>query len=566
MRAELMSIVPQNYYLLETQQMNDAVRAHMKSVPPAELAKYKAFKNRPTTDAQAEAELAERMEKARELVRVRKRILEKAGVSTSLGYNFYDLRGPAYLLYPVNTPFRNSLARMGRVNDGVGTAANWKGTRNVGTSYLGAVEGQRVAVATPDEVNYVATYKEGGIERSNTFTSQFAGEGYTDNVADEHIRGLHQYWLQEESIMIMGNSGTASGNNGYQLGTMNTPVAALVAGTGLPDSTKVSAFCVAITALGVPRNNQYGYNTIPTVASGLTPSYVRTNADGSTTQINCGTSAISAASNIVTTGGGSNMVTFTATPKIGAYYYAWYVDITDASVPSKANALLAGITSFPTFTISANPSGTQNAAAAGLSTDFSANPYDFDGLMTYSAAQGYFVNGAGANLTKGVGGSVVELDTDLQFLWDNYQAQPQAIWCSSDAKQAIDNTILASTNGLSSFRFSYDRDSQGNLLGGFVISAYKSKFTMNPTGGDALPLRIHPMLPKGTIYYDISENPYPHSRVPFVRGMLVQRDYYSIEWPLTTRSWSFGTYCHEVLAHTMPWISAVRTGIGGAGS
>jgi hypothetical protein len=82
------------------------------------------------------------------------------------------------------------------------------------------------------------------------------------------------------------------------------------------------------------------------------------------------------------------------------------------------------------------------------------------------------------------------------------------------------------------------------------------------TGGDTIPIRIHPMFPQGTILYDINRNPYPHSRVPAVRTFLTQRDYYAIEWPIVTRQWTFGTYVQEVLAHYMPWISAIRTGVG----
>jgi hypothetical protein len=47
-----------------------------------------------------------------------------------------------------------------------------------------------------------------------------------------------------------------------------------------------------------------------------------------------------------------------------------------------------------------------------------------------------------------------------------------------------------------------------------------------------------------------------------VRTFLTQRDYYAIEWPIVTRQWTFGTYVQEVLAHYMPWVSAIRTGIG----
>lgn len=566
MRGSLLGFIPQPAYAAHLVEMNQHISEMKKSAPSWDVERFKKFQNAPMDERQNMLEAQERRTMALDIIKSRTNQIAKAGVTSALGYNFYDLRGPAYLIYPVNVPFRNMLPRWGRVNDGVGTAAHWKATTDFGTQYGGVSEGQRNAVGTPNEVDYTATYKEIGIERSNTFTSQFAGEGYTDNVADEHLRGMHQLWLQEEGLMLLGNSGTASGNNGFVLGTMNTPVAALVAGAGLADTVTVSAFCVAITGLGNPQNVQYGYGVYPTVAGGLTPSYVRSNQGGSTNLVSGGTSIVSAASNVVTTTTGNNKVSFTAAAKAGAFAYAWYVNVVDASAPSKANAFLHSITTFPTLTISAAPTGTQTAAATGLDTDYSYNQLDFDGLLTYAVKSGRFVDGAGANLTKGVGGAVVELDVDLSYLWTTYQAQPKTIWCSADAKTAIANTILASTSGYGAYRFEMQRDQQNNVLGGFVVSAYQSKFTMNAQGGDALPLRIHPMLPPGTIFYDIEDNPYPASRIPGVRGMMVQRDYYSIEWPLVDRQWPFGTYCHEVLAHYVPQISAVRCGIGGAGT
>lgn len=78
----------------------------------------------------------------------------KAGVSTSTGYNFYDLRGPAYLLFPANTPLIQSIPKIGKVNDGAGTAAHWKATRNPNSTgvYAGVLEGQRNAISSPDEL------------------------------------------------------------------------------------------------------------------------------------------------------------------------------------------------------------------------------------------------------------------------------------------------------------------------------------------------------------------------------------------------------------------------------
>ena len=226
----------------------------------------------------------------------------KAGVTTTLGYNFYDLRGPAYLIYPVNTPLRNELPRWGKVNAGYGTVVNWKytsiGPGNGASSvqYAGASEGNRVGTSLPNENSATAYYAELGVERSVSFTGEFAGEGYTDNVADEHIRGAHELWLQEESIILGGNPGTASGYNGFALGTANTPsttatatIPANAAGfggvntdgstAGFSNSTSVSVYVIELTMLGYPNNGQYGYQSAPTAgATGLVPTYSRSDA------------------------------------------------------------------------------------------------------------------------------------------------------------------------------------------------------------------------------------------------------------------------------------------------
>lgn len=494
------------------------------------------------------------------------------GVGSWVGFNFFDLRGPAYFLYPLLTPFIQMIPKAGKVNAGVGTAAHWKATRNPNSTfiYAGVQEGQRNATATPDEIDYLATYKELGMEGGNTFTSQWAGEGYTDNLADEHFRNLSRLRLQEEMITLLGNSGTATGNLGFALGQPVTPVAALAssdtvnspATTGFASATNVSAVVVAITGMGMNPGGQGGYNAPPTVSAGLVPSSVRQNVDGTTLTVNGGTSQISNVSNIVLTNTTAKWVKFTTTATLGAVGYAWYVCTTKGSAVGVGDCVLAAITTAPLAVIGATPAGTQLGNAAGLSTDHSFQATDFDGLLTYAFKNGLWTDMAGGSFTPLGNGQVAEVESDLLFLWENYQTQPDAIWCSADTRAALDSAILFSSTGTNSYIFQYTKDSQGSMLGGFLVAAYKSKYSINPEGGAAIPIRLHPMLPLGTMYYDINTNPYPHSRIPAVRQFLTQRDYYSIEWPIVTREWTYGTYVHEVLAHYLPWISVVRTGIG----
>jgi hypothetical protein len=492
---------------------------------------------------------------------------QKAGVTTSLGYNFLDLRGPALLLYPVNTPFRNSIPRKGAVNAGTGTMANWKYTRNVGSQYAGVPEGQRAAVSTPDENNAAATYKAIGVERNVTVESEWAGEGFTGNLADEHLRGLQSLWLQEEGIMLLGNDGTGSiGQNGFQLGTAPAPVAVL-AGTGgtIPTTTSITGYVVLLTAMGNPQNAQYGYQAAPSVANGLVPSFsVSAPGTGTTLTYSGGTSAISAASNTVVTATSTAQVTFTVSgyPN-GTFGFAWFVS--NQGSPTLANAFLQSITQFPTFTLTAAPRTTGQAGnAAGLNTDNSAQSTDFTGLLTYAAKFGYWVDKKGATLTSVPGGQCQEVETALEFFFTNYQAGVDAIWGSADAIKSLSDTILSNGGQApGGFQFFYTRDNQNNVVGGMIVSGYQSRFAVaSPMGANIIPLRIHPMIPPGTLFFDISTNPYPTSRIPATREVFLMRDYYGYEWPAINRAWAFGTYANEAMAHYTPWLSGAITGIG----
>lgn len=494
--------------------------------------------------------------------------LAKAGVTTSTGFNFYDLRGPANLLYPVNVPFRNMLARRGKVNEGYGTIANWKFSKTPGVPYAGVPEGQRASVGVPDENDGFAKYKEIGVERNVTYTAEFAGEGFTDNLADEHLRGLHSLWLQEESLDLFGNSGTGTGSQGFAFGKATAPTLALKAGSGFTTGTNVSVAVVYLSALGFPANGQYGYlgGVIPSVASGLTPTF-NYSAPGTNQTINIsgGTSQISDMSSVLATTSGNNQVTATipaANVPNGVFGYAWFVNTTDASAPTLANAKLAAITTVPTATFTAAPTSTNQAGnATGLSTDYSYEPYDYDGLLTYAAKYGIWQDLRGASLTSSSAQVVDEVENILETLFVNYQVTVDAIWGSPDAVRNLGKAILYN-GGSAAMQLNLLQTANG-FTGSMIPSFYQSRYAVNnPHGAGAIPIKIHPMMPVGTLYFDVSTNPYPHSRIPFVREMYVQRDYYSIEWPPVSRAWAFGTYAHQVLAHYMPWVTAVLTGIG----
>jgi len=495
--------------------------------------------------------------------------MKKAGVTSSLGFNFYDLRGPAYFIFPFLTPLLQSIGSEGKVNAGTGTVANWKATRNPSSPiiYGGLAEGQRNQLATPDEVNYFATYKEVGFDAGVSFTAQFAGEGFTDNQADEHFRNLVRVRLAEEMLTLCGNSGpttvsnVSTGNLGFALGKCPTPTNALVVGSGLATSSNVYVACVPITAMGMAAGGQAGYGAAPSVAGGLTVPYTRTNQDGTSLNVNTGIGQISNISTVATTNATAGIVNASVAAVKGAVAYAWFWGVNVASALGNLN--LGAITSAPWVAINAVATGSQLANVASFGNDNSYQVTDFDGLFTYTINNGTWTDMGGGSFTPAGSSEVAELETDLYNMWTKYQAQPTTIYCSGDVRKSLDQAITYTNTATNGYMFVTTRDAQDSgLLGGFVVSGYKSKYALNPSGGSEIPIRIHPMLPPGTLMYDIEINPYPHSRTPGVRNFLLQRDYYAIEWPLLSRQWTFGTYKHEVLAHYMPWITAVRTGIG----
>ena len=100
--------------------------------------------------------------------------MAKTGVTSSIGFNFYDLRGPVELLFPFYTPFRNMTPRPAPPNAGVGTAAHWQRITQPGYAYPGVPEAQRAQITTPNMVPCIATYKEFGKENQVTYTAEEA--------------------------------------------------------------------------------------------------------------------------------------------------------------------------------------------------------------------------------------------------------------------------------------------------------------------------------------------------------------------------------------------------------
>lgn len=472
-------------------------------------------------------------------------IAKSISVSTLL--TAYDLQAPAKNLYPVNTPIRNRLPRVG----GTGPATNWRQITAINGSGYDAMgwvaEGQRTGRMSYSAVARSASYVTIGEEDNVTFEAISAGQGFEDVRATGTMRVLQKMMLKEENALIFGNANLA-------LGTPGTPTLS-AGGTGatLPAAT-YSVIVVALTGEGFRGAS---------LAGGVPTSQTVTGADGQTYTLNGGSSMRSAAATQAITLGQTLSCSVAAVT--GAVAYAWYVGTAGAE-------RLERITTINSATFSAPLVGGTRQLATTVTADSSRNAtLAYDGLLTtaLTSGSGAYVRtlptgtaGTGTVLTASGRGTINEIDDMLQSMWDNWQVSPSVIYVNSQELKNITNKALAGpgTSPLLQL-FSPPGEGSAGLMAGGVVGFYFNPFTMG--GGMRIPVMLHPALPPGTIlaWADNLPTQYQSNNVPNVAEVKVRRDYYQLDYPIRTRAQEFGVYCEQVLAVYAPFAMGVINNI-----
>ena len=472
--------------------------------------------------------------------------LAKAGntVTTATGLVSYDLQAPAKNLYPVITLIAKRLPRVKGKGD---VATRWKSVNSIvgsGWDSTGWVaEGQRAGAMSLNATDVYAGYATIGEEGSLTFEASSASEGFEDERSRNSIRVLQKAMLKEEAALI-------GGNNSLALGTAPTPtLSASGTGAALPAAT-YSVICVALTFEGLLNSS---------VANGVATSKTVTGQDGQTFTLNGGASNKSSnATQAVTLG--QTLNASVAAP-VGAVAYAWFVG-------TAGSEKLEAITTVPSASFSAPLAGTGQAATA-ITADYSTNAGKaFDGLLTTALKTGsgaYVKDLGGAVLTASGRGTVNEIDVALKTMWDTYRVSPSVIYVSSQEQENITNKVLqgSTANSVSPLlRQNVTIDAGGKITAGQVIAFYFNPFTLGE--GKMIPVLLHPNIPPGTILMWAEDLPaqYKSDEVPNVAEVHYRRDWYDIEWPLTTRSYQHGIYAEETLAVYASFAMAVLKGIG----
>lgn len=455
-------------------------------------------------------------------------------ITTGTGLVAFDLQAPAKNLYPVLSPLRNSIPRVG--GEG-GVATNWRQITAITGSGFDAspwvAEGQRTARMSYTTSNKAANYVTIGEEDQISYEAVSAGQGFEDLQATMTVRLLQKMMIKEEDAIIGGNASVA-------LGVPTTPTVSYLGAGTLPGAT-YSVIVVALSYEGLR-------NATKVAPLACAVQAVVTGADGLTFTLNPGTSNKSAAGANGASGGLNLNVSTPVVP--GAVGYAWYIGTAGAEK-------LEAFTTINSYTRS-TPLAATGQAATAITADWSRNAsLAFDGILTTAFQAGSLATvvtqptgtaGTGTVLTSSTRGSINEIDQLFQTMWDNYRISPTVIYVNSQEMKNMLNKILTGAAAAPLIRFVMDNNGVNSIQAGQIIGSYLNPFSTS--GGLSVPIRIHPTLPAGTIltYCENLPAQYQSNNVPNVAEVKTRRDYYQIDWPLRTRQRESGVYAEEVLA------------------
>ena len=452
--------------------------------------------------------------------------------SFTTGLQTYDLSAPSQKLYPVLTPLRN---RIPRVGGGRTIGSNWKAITNinVGNQRAGISEGKRGGVINHEVVERNAQFRAIGLENQVSFEADYAARGFEDVKALAVAQTLQATMVAEEMILLGGNTSLKAGV---------TPTPTAVASSDNLGKISTSALSIVCVALGLPESgDSAGATTAPNGQCRKTkPAHVpakttRKNADGTTDTFGGGSAQKSAAASVSGVSAGKKVTAMVPAVR-GAVAYAWYWG-------AAGSEKLGAITTAAKVEILADAEGTQTAASLP-SEDNSTSVLEFDGLLTQIAlpdSGAFWSDNKGNGLTSDGAGGVYEFEEAFAHFFSKYRLSPDTIYVNARDLAALTKLIIGN-GGAPLIKLKVDIDNAANIRAGVVVGSYLNKIT-----GDELNIVVHPNLPAGTYLFYSTRLPAYVQGIGNLLQVRTRQEYYQIEWPLRTRMYEYGVYADELL-------------------
>lgn len=461
-----------------------------------------------------------------------------AGITSGTGLVGFDL-APYVSQIPVNTPFRDFLPRT-KASQGA-KFAEWRVLLNVNSTQPDPSVGFDYAGAVVNVSEQDVTAAYGRIAAGYTVTRDavaLAG-GYADAKAIAIMNALNQFKIGEDK--------KALGGCNFSLGTPAAPsVSAATTGGSIPASTAVSVTYAARTL----SNYFWGGSTAAPAAASVT-----TGAGTATNSVTATWSAVR---------GAVAYDVFVA----GFYYTTVAVNtVTITSVPT-ANAAVPSLPDLYSVAPTAVPGADSSAKAADfngllatLAGDYatgSATGLVRPGTGTPSGAYYASLNGNKLSIS---GGSITEVDTMFQSLFDTARVSPDVLMVSSQQAKEISGAILSSTAAPTFFTPSLDGRTDA------VMGAFVGHYVNAPAGGVPVKIEVHPHVPPGTIIARTDRVPYPNSNISNTLEMRCLDEIQDFEYGVSRVAgqagggprWDGETFASEALINRAPLAMGVLT-------
>lgn len=478
--------------------------------------------------------------------------------ATTQGLVPYDLVNPSRLIYPVYTPFRNKLPRV----TGQGTSRRVNAITGISGSKTsggtGGGQGLVVDISLADVPNSSMQMPGGtfptnmpptgvqsavplnipyqffGMSEALSWLAQFAGQGYEDISALANLILLQEFMLNEEFMMIAGNTTAITAPTTAVTLSQRTP------GTNEVGITAAAAnFAVVITAA-----NEYGETVQNTTSANLA----------------------------LTAGNVVDMVINQALPP-GAEWFNVYVSLNAGPVRTNMFRVYGGLGG-NRLTIQGPVIATSGAIPPSAdSGTFGANRM----LGIIPTLTGAASSGAG-NYPTGVGWqagyyqpqvgthlSIPVLNAMLNGLWNGsaqygtgfgaFKASPAELVGNSTDIMNLSNDIVQAGQA-NNYQIKIDQNEINNVIAGAAVSQY-----VNPFSRDILKLLVHPWWPQGTAAAMSYTVPYSWSNVSNIWEMVMVQDYLSVSWPVIDPTFRYSMFMYGAMLCNAPMYCGILTGL-----
>ncbi|WDL97806.1 hypothetical protein [Alicyclobacillus sp. ALC3] len=445
------------------------------------------------------------------------------GWTTADGLTGFGLEDVAKLIYPLVTPFLNSIPR-DKAGQG-SAAARWKAITGFGYQKQRPTQsfGYAGSLVQTVEQDFVAPYAVLTLGDSVQRDAQTLARGFDNLRAKSGIKTLYELKTGEDVIAIGGQT--------FALQSLSAPTATYSSSGGSITNTTASAVTWKfVVAARTTEGYHYGG---PNSAQG-----------------NMETAASADVTVSVPAGATTGSVDLTVPFVAGAAIYDWYTD--NGAGGSLYYTGVSTTTNTATVTAAA-PDTNPVAPTADASADAQAfNGYIASLVGDYTSGgqvtRGTGTRASGASVTSldgktmtGNNGSIQEIDNVLLYLAQNFQVSPTRLIVNP--QEAFNMTDKMFNTG--GFRVMLQAgQKQDALTGGTYIERYINKAWQ----GQMLPIVVDPHLPPGTIMGVTDVLPYPDSTISSVLKIETQEEYSQIEYAMSRQSGANGgpRYDYEV--------------------